>query len=166
VTLYIPTVAEQAPARPAGPEATPGVPAGLQVMVVEDEPAVQQVVQAFLHSWGCEAIAFPSAEPALAALSHPAQRVDLLLSDVVLGPGMRGTALAVHARQLRPDMPVLLMSGYSSELLAGEAAGGPGAPELLRKPFTKAELAQAIARTLLAAGAVTAPSPSPGGHPG
>lgn len=166
VTLYIPAVAEQVPARPAGLEATPGVPAGLYVMVVEDEPAVQQVVQAFLHNWGCEVIAFPSAEPALAALSQPGQRVDLLLSDVVLGPGMRGTALAVHARQLRPDMPVLLMSGYSSELLAGEAAGGPGAPELLRKPFTKAELAQAIARTLQAAGAVTAPSPSPGGRPG
>jgi FixJ family two-component response regulator len=79
---------------------------------------------------------------------------------------MRGTALAAHARQLRHGMPVLLMSGYSSELLAGEAAGGPGAPELLRKPFTKAELAQAIARALHAAGVITAPWPSPGGHPG
>jgi CheY-like chemotaxis protein len=139
------------------------VPAGLRVMVVEDEPAVQRVVQAFLQGWGCEVLAFPSAEPALAALSQPPLRVDLLLSDVVLGAGMRGTALASHARQLRPALPVLLMSGYSSELLEGEAPGRAGAPELLRKPFTKAELAQAMARALQA---VTAPSPSPDGRPG
>jgi signal transduction histidine kinase len=167
VTLYIPAVDTPAAVRVPASAAAHGVPAGLQVMVVEDEPAVQRVVQAFLQGWGCEVLPFPSAEPALSALSQPEQRVDLLLSDVVLGPGMRGTALAEQARRLRPALPVLLMSGYSSELLASEAAGGPGAPELLRKPFSKAELAQAIARALAAVGApLTAPSRSPDGPPG
>jgi hypothetical protein len=61
---------------------------------------------------------------------------------------------------------VLLMSGYSSELLAGEAAGAPGMPELLRKPFTKAELAQAIARALQGRMGLTAASPPPAARPG
>lgn len=162
VTLYIPAVDAPAAARAPAGRSAHGVPAGLQVMVVEDEPAVQRVVEAFLQAWGCQVLLFPSAEAALPALAQPAQRVDLLLSDVVLGPGLRGTTLAGHARRLRPALPVLLMSGYSSELLAGEAVGGPGAPELLRKPFSKAELAQAIARAL----AFTAPSPPPDGRPG
>ncbi|MBN8510822.1 MAG: hybrid sensor histidine kinase/response regulator, partial [Burkholderiales bacterium] len=62
-----------------------------------------------------------------------------------LGAGMRGTALARQARARRPGLPVLLMSGYSSELLAADRDVVPEA-ELLRKPYTREQLAAAIAR--------------------
>ena len=59
---------------------------------------------------------------------------------------MRGTELAEQARQLRPGLPVLLTSGFSRELLDASPAW-----QLLRKPYTRAELERAIARALAAA---------------
>jgi DNA-binding response OmpR family regulator len=86
-----------------------------------------------------------NAEQALAMLRPTrAEDLDLLITDVVLGPGLRGTELAAQVRALRADLPVLLMSGYSSDLLAAEHALGASGPELLRKPFLREELAGAI----------------------
>ncbi|MBB3181618.1 CheY-like chemotaxis protein [Variovorax sp. Sphag1AA] len=45
------------------------------------------------------------------------QSIDLLLTDVFLGPGPRGTEVALQARRRHPGLPILLMSGYSRELL-------------------------------------------------
>ena len=59
---------------------------------------------------------------------------------------MRGTELAQAARSLRPGLPVLLMSGYSSDLL-----DAPRGRELLRKPCTRSELERAMAKALNAA---------------
>ena len=91
--------------------------------------------------------------PPLAALAT-GQRCDLLLTDIALGVGMRGSELARQVRGKRPHAAVLLMSGYSAEML--QAPIGSGAPwELLRKPFERDELARAIVR------AVTAHPPGP-----
>ncbi|MCE4557092.1 PAS domain S-box protein [Pelomonas cellulosilytica] len=120
------------------------VPPGLKVLVVEDEPEVRAVVVNFLRALGCQVDAMPTAELALAALT-PDAGYGLLLSDVALGPGLRGTQLAVLAQQRLPVLPVLLMSGYSSELLDADEAS---AWQLLRKPFTREGLAAAIAQVL------------------
>jgi DNA-binding NtrC family response regulator len=71
----------------------------------------------------------------------------LLLSDIALGAGMRGTELAQRVHQGWPEIAVLLMSGFSVELLASgpEAALGW---ELLPKPYTRADLARAIGKVL------------------
>jgi CheY-like chemotaxis protein len=90
-----------------------------------------------------------SGEQALALLDS-ASPMDLLLTDIALGPGMRGTQLAKQAQQRLPDLAVLLMSGYSAELLDADRES-PADWELLRKPYTRAELAQAIARVIRAA---------------
>ena len=144
VTLYLPRHLEPGE---EGAHATPrpgAVPAGLRVLLVEDEPEVRSVVTTFLNVMGCEVRAQPTAELALATLAADS-RYDLLITDIALGAGMRGTALAEHARQHMPQLAVLLMSGYSSELLDAEDAS-PW--ELLRKPFTREELARAMARVL------------------
>jgi PAS domain S-box-containing protein len=134
VTLYLPS--PQAPlAAAAVAAASPAaVPTGLSVLLVEDEPEVLRVVQTFLQAWGCRVTTATHAEAALDALAR--ERFDLLLSDVVLGPGPRGTELAERARAARPGLPVLLMSGY--------AAQAPAGVPLLRKPFTREQLAQAV----------------------
>lgn len=67
----------------------------------------------------------------------------LLRTDVALGVGMRGSDLADEVRVRFPRLPVLLMSGFSSELF-----DEPREWELLRKPYTRSELESAIARTL------------------
>ncbi|MEW6706098.1 MAG: PAS domain S-box protein [Pseudomonadota bacterium] len=148
LTLYIPRVREDDTVRPGHKNARAAVPPGLRVLVVEDEPEVLRVVQAFLSGWRCEVTALRSAEQALALLQAEDAGFDLLLSDIVLGPGMRGTELAERVRERHPGMAVLLMSGYASDLLSGERPAAGGAPELLRKPFTREALAEAIARVL------------------
>ena len=145
LTLYIPlaTRAES----PADSDA-PGqnVPAGLEVLLVEDDAEVRQVVHTFLDALGCRVNSAASGEQALAMLA-PDSRFQLLLTDIALGAGMRGTQLAAEAEARLPALSILLMSGYSAELLEADRDSPPGW-ELLRKPFTRMELAHAITRVL------------------
>ncbi len=142
VTLYLPSAGEPLAAGAAAPDrAAVTLPAGLSVLLVEDEPEVLRVVQTFLTGWGCKVLACSRAEAAVEALQPGGERFDLLLSDVVLGPGLRGTDIAERARALRPGLAVLLMSGYAPD--AAVPVDG-GAWPLLRKPFTREQLAQAI----------------------
>jgi CheY-like chemotaxis protein len=102
------------------------------------------VAQRFLAALGCRVTACANAEQALVELgAQPGS--ELLLTDIALGTGMRGTELAEQARRRRPDLPVLLMSGYASALLEA-----PTGWDLLRKPYTRAELGRAMARVLAA----------------
>jgi DNA-binding LytR/AlgR family response regulator len=78
------------------------------------------------------------------------RRFDLLLSDIALGSGMRGTELAGRAQALLPGLAIVLMSGYSAELLDADR-DSPQTWELLQKPCTREELAQAISRVVGAA---------------
>jgi CheY-like chemotaxis protein len=151
VTLYIPQFAEAR--RDAAHDAgrAGALPPGLKVTAVEVESEVRAVVNAFLDALGCEVTLFASAEQALLALDDEQFAPDLVLTDIALGPGMRGTELARRVREQRPGTPVLLMSGYSSELLEAESQE-PGMRQLLRKPFTRDELSRAITRTLAGAG--------------
>jgi PAS domain S-box-containing protein len=145
VTLYLPSPPEgvvEATRASAGASDAVVMPAGLGVLLVEDEPEVLRVVQAFLAGWRCRVVSCTQAESALAELALPSASFDLLLSDVVLGPGLRGNELVQRAQSLRPDLPVLLMSGYAY------SAGDQPAVPLLRKPFTREQLAQAIVRAL------------------
>ncbi|MEB0112708.1 PAS domain S-box protein [Variovorax sp. RTB1] len=121
------------------------VPHGLRVMLVEDDAEVRSVLQKFLASMGCEAVACGQAEQALASLMA-GSAIDLLLTDIALGVGMQGTELAAKAHALRPALAVLLMSGFSSEL-----ADAPPDWELLPKPCTRLELERAMLRALSAA---------------
>jgi PAS domain S-box-containing protein len=146
VTLYLPSADEPvSAAAPAPDSGSVTLPAGLSVLLVEDEPEVLRVVQTFLTGWGCQVLACSRVEAALEALRPDGTPFDLLLSDVVLGPGLRGTDIAERARVLRPGLAVLLMSGYAPD--AATPVDG-GTWPLLRKPFTREQLAQAIAALL------------------
>jgi PAS domain S-box-containing protein len=158
VTLYLPRFDAPGQARTqAAADAPARLPPGLRVMLVEDDPEVLAVCRNFLRALQCEVTAHSSAEPALAALQGE-QAVDLLLSDVILGAGLRGTELARRAVALRPALAVLLMSGYSSEAMVGDS--GAGLPwELLRKPYSREELCEAMLRSITAAPVKAASSP-------
>jgi signal transduction histidine kinase len=144
VSLLLPCPADAARGDTDTATATAGdaVSAGLRVLLVEDEPEVRTVVATFLKMLGCQVNAVSTAELALAELSADTG-YGLLLSDIALGAGLRGTQLAALAQARLPALAVLLMSGYSSELLDADEAT---AWELLRKPFTREDLARAIAR--------------------
>ncbi len=148
ITLFIPADAQQDAPRSDPAAGGERVPPNLRVLLVEDDAEVRTVVRNFLDGFGCRVTACASGEQALAVLAQP-DEFDLLLSDIALGPGMRGTQLAHQAQQRRPQLAVLLMSGYSSELLDADRDSPPGW-ELLRKPYGRDELAQAIVRVMQA----------------
>ena len=154
LTLYLPQ-ADQAAASAgapvtAHPDEPAPLPSGLRVLLVEDDAEVREVMHRFLDALGCGVTPSSSGEQALQLLQSGAG-FDVLLSDIALGAGMRGTQLATLAQQRAPQLAVLLMSGYSAELLDADR-DSPLDWELLRKPCSRDELAAAIARLLAAHG--------------
>jgi PAS domain S-box-containing protein len=116
------------------------LPAGLSVLLVEDNAQVRRFAEDLLRDLGCEVVAAESGEEALERLAN--EPIDLLFSDVVM-PGMSGVELARAARQLKPGLPVLLATGYSAEVVASTPEF-----EVLPKPYRPQDLAQAISRVL------------------
>ena len=145
IALCLPVAASSAPAPTALPRMRSS--AGNEtILVVEDETEVRGIAVAFLRSLGYGVAVAADAQEALELLR---QRPDIVLmfSDVVLGAGLTGSELVVEARRLRPDLPALLTSGYEPAAADDEELV-VDAPELLRKPYRREELAAAIRRTL------------------
>jgi PAS domain S-box-containing protein len=146
VQLYLPRhgVAALLPDEPvAGAAAQPGE--GQTILVVEDDPAVRLIVLDELGELGyltLEAIDGPSALPILKS----ARKIDLLLSDVGL-PGMNGRQIAEIARQHRPGLPVLFMTGYAENAAARSEFLAPGM-EMISKPFAMDDLAAMVGQIL------------------
>lgn len=148
IRLYLPVPRHEPLAGEEGAAPVEGVPRGLKVLLVEDDGPVREVATQFLKMLGCRVTASASAEEALMHLS-PEADFELLLSDIALGPGLRGTELARLAQERLPRLHVLLMSGFSSELLDADRES-PASWELLPKPYSREQLAGAIARVLVA----------------
>jgi signal transduction histidine kinase/CheY-like chemotaxis protein len=139
ITLYLPK-ATTPPARPAARAA----PAPLQhegkVFLVEDNPAVAEAIDAMLISLGFTVAHAPDAVSALARLEG-GEAADLVLSDIVMD-GMSGLDLARRLRVVRPELPLVLMTGYSEALAGRPSEDFP----ILAKPFGPQDLTAAIAR--------------------
>jgi PAS domain S-box-containing protein len=146
VTLYIPAAEVDALAASDDADSDLPLPGGLRVLMVEDDAEVRNVVRTFLEALGCQTTVCVNAEEAL-PLVTPGAPFDILLSDISLGPGMRGTELAALAQEAKPDLAVLLMSGFSQELLDADSSAPPSW-ELLRKPYGRDELKAALARVV------------------
>ena len=146
VTLYLPRPTEAGMASASDPASGSEVPRGLAVLLVEDDAEVRKVMRRFLDGFGCVVSETTSAEQALPVLER-GERFDLLLTDIALGAGMRGTELAARVQAAFPDTAIVLMSGFSAELLDADRESPP-TWELLRKPCTREELAQAIVRVV------------------
>ncbi|MFM8536276.1 MAG: PAS domain-containing protein [Acidimicrobiia bacterium] len=142
VIIYLPLTKNKpiAPDTPSALQAAPVV--ALRILVVEDEGAVRSTVRRQLETLGHSVLLAESAAAALPVLQGD-QAVDLLLSDVVLGSGMNGIDLADAARDIRPGLPVIFMSGFTAVPEAQQRIQESGAP-LLTKPSTLVQLERAI----------------------
>jgi len=124
-----------------------GLQAGTEtVMIVEDERSLASVAGRVLSRLGYSVHTAYSAESALRLLGELTQPVHLLITDMML-PGMDGASLARAAREVRPEIKVLFMSGFSEESLRLKGAVGPGV-QLLEKPFTVDGLAARVRAAL------------------
>ena len=141
VDLYLPLAKGPAEAVPAGQALSAG--RGQRILVVEDEPDVRRIAASFVRSLHYDVHAVATAEDALQCIEDDPE-IALLFSDVMLGAGMNGKALALAARRIRPDLPVLLTSGYEDSV----RVPGAEAFELVRKPYQREQLAAALKRAL------------------
>jgi PAS domain S-box-containing protein len=134
------------PGAPDVPRTTAELDGGPEcVLVAEDNEAVRTMLAKMLRRLNCRVLVAASAEEARRLWSAHAQEVSLLLSDMMMVDGESGLDLAHALRRERPDLRVVIMSGYSQELVG---AGLVGDMAFLAKPWTQEALAQTISGVL------------------
>jgi two-component system cell cycle sensor histidine kinase/response regulator CckA len=134
--VYLPSTTAAAEDRPATLEPAPSARAGGTVLLVEDEAALRDLVMETLAEAGYTVIAASRADEALELAAGHAAPIDLLLTDVIM-PGMSGPALARRLSELRPDLRVVFMSGYTANTLGQQ---GVNEQDVLEKPFSPSVL--------------------------
>jgi signal transduction histidine kinase len=134
-----------------GPSEVPDVgtsttaPGSGTVMIVEDEPQVRALASRILRKEGYAVLEAADGEEALRLAKGPAH-IDLLLTDVVM-PGMSGSELAGRLRELRADIKIIYMSGYTHDMIDRHGVFEPGIA-FLQKPFNARVLARAVHEAL------------------
>jgi PAS domain S-box-containing protein len=119
---------------------------GERVLLVEDEASLLAMTAEVLTRLGYEAVPFANGHAALAAFQAAPRSFDVVITDDVM-PGLTGTALAAELRRQRPDLPIVLVSGYSGPLLTQQALAA-GVSELLVKPLQSRQFAATLDRVL------------------
>ncbi|MBN8442878.1 MAG: PAS-domain containing protein [Thauera sp.] len=141
VRFVLPMAAAPAPAPAAAPVARSAPPLrDGPVLLVEDEPEVRKVIRMQLTTLGHPVIEAADGVEALGLLEH-VEDIAILVSDTVMPGGLGGQELAARAREMRPGLPVLLITGYASE---GTDMHSPAGVPVLRKPFDTPALADAL----------------------
>ena len=120
-----------------------------RVLVVEDDEALRSLARRILERRGYHVRTASNGAEALSLLSDPAERIDLLLADVVM-PGMSGRELAELAQARRPSLRILYTSGYTDDAILRHGVR-TAAMRLLPKPFSPDALALAVRDALDAA---------------
>ena len=120
---------------------------GEVILVVEDEPDVRRMAERILDRGGYSVIGTSGGEEALAVCQGAEQPVDLLITDVIM-PGMLGTELVERVEEMRPELKVVFMSGYSHEVLAPQTLAEQGDAAFIEKPFSGEELLRTVRRLL------------------
>jgi signal transduction histidine kinase len=136
------TLAEPDPPQTAPPRGGRGE----TILLVDDETVLVQLGEDMLAALGYEPVGFDDGAAALAAFRADPARFDLVLTDEVM-PGMTGSQLAAAVHQIRPDLPIVLMTGH-------RASAGPrrltaiGIRAVLHKPLLARDLVDCLGRWL------------------
>ena len=138
---------QEAPEAIAVPLPMPPLAQGREtILLVEDEPQVRAVISRVLNSCGYTVVEAVDGLAALAEWDAHRGAFDLLLTDVIMPRGLNGPDLAGELRRRKPDLRVVLMTGYQAEVKLD--ALPPDTP-LLRKPFSLAEMTRIVSDTLV-----------------
>jgi len=144
--IYLPRVAGLPVTRSSGASLAPVIGGNETVLVAEDEAAVRAVARHALERQGYRVLEAPSAEAALDLAHRHSGPIHVLLTDVVM-PGMNGRDLARRLAELRPELRVIYMSGYTGEAITRHGMLEAGLT-YVQKPFTPDTLARTVREVL------------------
>jgi PAS domain S-box-containing protein len=144
-TIYLPEVDAEAKAS-VTPKADAPRGRGETVLLVEDEKALRVTCGAFLEALGYHVLVAETPGEALNMIAGHPGAIHVLLTDVVM-PGMDGRQLAQRLRAVKPDLKVLFMSGYTSDVIAQRGVLDDGV-QFLSKPFKRDALARKVREVL------------------
>ena len=113
-------------------------PGAATILVVDDDALLRQGTAMLLESYGHRVLQAGNANEALAVL-NAGEPIDLLVTDVIMPPGMNGFELAAQTRRLRADLRVIVTTGFATHAVSG-GEERPPSHELLTKPFSAMEL--------------------------
>eukprot|EP01012_Entosiphon_sulcatum_P049952 TRINITY_DN68699_c0_g1_i1.p1 TRINITY_DN68699_c0_g1~~TRINITY_DN68699_c0_g1_i1.p1 ORF type:complete len:273 (+),score=29.20 TRINITY_DN68699_c0_g1_i1:3-821(+) len=137
--VHLAATSEQAPQPEPELEPVAESFADSSILLIEDNPEVAEAVDIMLTSVGFQVHRVANGVAALDLLSGR-ERIDAVLSDIVLGNGPTGLDLVPRLRERLPGIPIVLMTGYSEALVAGIPQGLP----VITKPFRQPELLAAL----------------------
>ena len=145
--VYLPMAAEPVPESPTqvAAEILPG--GNETILLTEDEPAVRMWTARTLARQGYRVLQASHGQEALKLWKTDGEKVDVLVSDVVMPEGLDGFELAEQLRQSRPSLPVVLMTGYSAELMK-RGFDVPAGTKFLQKPCSCRDLLNAVRKAL------------------
>lgn len=146
VTIVLLATAEKQTRGPSDRRVADVRPGRERILVVEDEFRVLQFVTSQLSALGYDVYSALSGDQGLTLLKE-FHHFDLLFTDVVLGGGMSGIELVRHARDIQPNLKVLLTSGYP-ETVFEHHGRLDSEVELLPKPYKRTDLAEAVHKAL------------------
>jgi CheY-like chemotaxis protein len=128
------------------PSEVVGIPYGdgERILLVDDEVALVQVGEEMLAALGYDPAGYTSSVEALAAFVAEPEGFDAVLSDETM-PELTGSQMALRIRRIRPDIPIVLMSGYVGPNIAALARQS-NVNDLLSKPLVSRDIAKALAR--------------------
>jgi two-component system cell cycle sensor histidine kinase/response regulator CckA len=117
------------------------------ILVVEDEPAVREIMTHILREKGYRVLEAADGSEAITLWSEHASAVDLLVTDIVMPNGLKGNVLAERFRAEKEELKVIFSSGYSSDFGTDDTPLGEGC-EFLQKPYKPEVLEKAVRRAL------------------
>jgi len=145
VSLFLPR-AQQTESRTVAPTSTKQPKGNETILLVEDDGLVREATGTMLRGLGYEVVEVENGPRALEILDGGIE-LDLLFTDVVMPGGISGTMLAEQARQRRPELRVIVTSGYSDEVVQQDGFALYGV-RLLSKPYTLQEMACTLREVL------------------
>ena len=143
--VFFPRIADGEEDSPEKRVETPSS-ANEQILLVDDEELVVAVVSEMLRTFGYRVFSVQQSSEALKLFQAQPDRFHLIITDLTM-PGMTGMELAVRVLQIRPDIPIILSTGFSDDKVREEAAA-IGIRKILSKPFVLQELASSVQEAL------------------
>lgn len=145
--VYFPRMIQEIKVAGPGPQKKENILGGNEnILLVDDDQAIVYIVKQMLENLGYNVTAKYSSMDALAHFSSQRNHFDLVITDMTM-PKMTGDILAQRISQMRPDIPIILFTGYG-DMIAQEKAKALGIRAFLMKPLQTRDLARTIREIL------------------